>query len=199
MRPHHVRAREGLPVTTAARAVVDLAASTGARLLGRILDDLVFDRATSRAAVGACLAQVARPGKPGVRTLARVLDDRSDEAAPCDSALEQALCAALVGAGLPQPRARMPLPGRGAVTGLVDAAYPDCPLSLGADGRRRHTRVRDLPRDHERDAEAARAGRQTLRFLYEEIIGRPGEVAATVTDVRRVRLGGAPGGNGGRS
>lgn len=198
VRPHHVRTREGLPVTTAARAVVDLAASTGARLLGRILDDLVFDRATSRAAVGACLAQVARPGKPGVRTLAQVLDDRSDETAPCDSALEQALRAALVGAGLPQPRAQMPLPGRGAVTGLVDAAYPDCRLILEADGRRWHTRVRDLARDHERDAEAARAGWQTLRFLYEEIIGHPGEVAATVADVRRVRLGGAPRGNSGR-
>ncbi|MGH9113554.1 MAG: hypothetical protein ACRDZN_14850, partial [Acidimicrobiales bacterium] len=56
-----------------------------------------------------------------------------------------------------------------------------------ADGRRWHTRIRDLRRDHLRDAEAARAGWQTLRFLYEEICESPGEVVATAADVRRVR------------
>jgi very-short-patch-repair endonuclease len=55
--------------------------------------------------------------------------------------------------------------------------------------RRWHTRIRDLRRDHLRDAEAARAGWQTLRFLYEEIVGDPGNVAATVADVRLARTG----------
>jgi very-short-patch-repair endonuclease len=135
------------------------------------------------------LADVARPGKPGVTALAAVLDDRSDAAVPGASELEQALFAALAGGGLPVPRTQRALPGRGAVEGLVDGAYPDCRLILEADGRRWHTRVRDLRRDHERDAEAARAGWQTLRFLYEQVVRDPDGVCAVVSDVRAVRTG----------
>jgi very-short-patch-repair endonuclease len=61
-------------------------------------------------------------------------------------------------------------------------------MLLEADGRRWHTRIRDLRRDHERDAEVARAGWITLRFMHEQLVGAPGEVAATVADVRQVRL-----------
>jgi very-short-patch-repair endonuclease len=101
--------------------------------------------------------------------------------------LESGLLSALAGGGLPPPERQFPLPGRGALYGLVDAAYPDVRLILEADGRRWHTRIRDLRRDHLRDAETARAGWQTLRFLYEEITVYPHELAATVADVRCIR------------
>jgi hypothetical protein len=187
VRPHHVGSFDELPVTTAARSIVDMAAAAGPRQLGRVVDDFVFDKVVTYESIGACLAEVARPGKPGVRKLARVLDERSDDRVPSGSELERALHAALLGAGLPAPRAQSPLPGRGAREGLVDAAYPDCRLILEADGRRWHTRVRDLARDHERDAEAARVGWQTLRFLHEQIIRNPDEVCSVVADVRAVR------------
>ncbi|HKE76919.1 MAG TPA: hypothetical protein VKB57_25080, partial [Acidimicrobiales bacterium] len=51
------------------------------------------------------------------------------------------------------------------------------------------TRVAALRRDHERDAEAARAGWQTLRFLYEQVVHHPADVCAVVADVRAVRAG----------
>ena len=161
----------------------------GGGRLGLVLDDLVFDRRTSNARVSARLREVARPGKPGVTTLGRVLDERSDEAVPPGSELERALVSTLLGGGLPMPERQLPLPGRGAVEGVVDAGYLDCRVILEADGRRWHTRVRDLARDHARDAEAARAGWQTLRFVYEEIMQDPDDVCATVADVRAVRLG----------
>jgi hypothetical protein len=180
---------DGLPVSRPARAVVEVAATLGRRRLGRVLDDLVFDRRTSYEEVGIALAEVARPGKPGVIALASVLDDRSAASVPGDSELEQALFAALLSAGLPLPEAQRALPGTGAVEGVVDAAYPDCRLILEADGRRWHTRVADLRRDHERDAEAARAGWLTLRFLHEQITRDPEGVCAVVADVRAVRSG----------
>lgn len=189
LRPHHLTTIDGLPVSRPARAVVEVAATLGVRRLGRVLDDLVFDRRTSYADVGVALAEVARPGKPGVAALAAVLDDRADAAVPGDSELERALFAALITAGLPRPESQRALPGTGAVAGVVDAAYPDCRLILEADGRRWHTRVADLRRDHERDAEAARAGWQTLRFLYEQITHDPDGVCSVVADVRAVRAG----------
>jgi hypothetical protein len=185
--PGDVTSVEGLPVSRVPRAVVEVAATVGPRRLERVLDDLVFDRRTTYAQVGAALARVARPGKPGVGALAAALDERSGSM-PADSDLERSLYAALVGAGLPAPRCQAPLPGRGAIEGLVDAAYADCRLILEADGRRWHTPVAALRRDHERDAEAARAGWQTLRFVYEQIERHPDEVAEVVADVRAVRL-----------
>lgn len=188
LHPAHVVTVDGLPVSTAARAMVEVAATLGPRHLGRVLDDLVFDKRTQYPEVAARLAEVARPGKPGVAKLAAILDERSDEAVPAGSELERAMLSALVGGGLPAPQPQMALPGVGAVEGLVDAAYPECRLILEADGRRWHTRVRDLARDHARDNQAARAGWQTLRFLHEAIRHDPDGVCATVADVREVRL-----------
>ena len=187
LRPGHVVAIDGLPVSDPARAVVECAASLGPRRLGRVLDDLVFDRRTSFDQVSVRLAEVMRPGKPGVAALALLLDEREEGSTPSGSRLERDLVGALVAGGLPAPERQMALPGTGAIEGLVDAAYRDCRVILEADGRRWHTRVRDIARDHARDAGAARAGWQTLRFLYEEITRDPEGVCATVADVRAVR------------
>jgi hypothetical protein len=188
LRPHHVIDLEGLPVSSAARAVVEGAATLGRRQLGRVLDDLVFDKRVSYPQVATCLAEVARRGKPGVSKLGLLLDERSDEAVPPGSELERAMLAALHDAGLPPPQRQVALPGTGEIDGLVDAAYPDCRVIIEADGRRWHTRVADLARDHARDAQAARAGWQTLRFVYETIVHDPAGMCATVADVRAVRL-----------
>jgi hypothetical protein len=66
-------------------------------------------------------------------------------------------------AGVPPTRT---LPGRGPVRGLVDAAYPDARIVIEADGRTYHTRVADMRRDRERDAQVVKAGWVTMRFIY---------------------------------
>jgi very-short-patch-repair endonuclease len=177
-----------LPSSRPHRAVVEVAATVGRRRLGHIVDELLVTRRTSHEAIAACLARVIRPGKPGVIALGDVLDERGDGYFADASELERALFTALESAGLQLPRRQAPLPGRGALEGLVDAAYGDARVIIEADGRRWHTRVRDLKRDHQRDAEAARVGWQTLRFLYEEIMGDPGNVCAVIRDVCAVRM-----------
>jgi very-short-patch-repair endonuclease len=179
---------DGLPVVTAARAVVDLGSRLAIDRLGDVADDLVQARATTWRAIGAVFRDVARPGKPGMATVAALLDDRCGTGVPAASALERALFTALAAAGLPAPVRQMPLPGRGGVRGLVDAAYPDTRILLEADGRTYHMRLQDMRRDRERDAQAVAAGWVTLRFLYEQVVGDPEGVCADIAAARRVRL-----------
>jgi very-short-patch-repair endonuclease len=186
---HVMRHKSGLIVTTPARGVVDLAAIVGQRHLANVVDDVIVARLASVAQLAGCLTDVARRGKPGVRALGRVLDDRQPGYVPPHSVLERALFEALASGGLPAPQRQIPLPGRGAIEAIVDGAYPDVRLLLEADGRRWHTRMRDLVRDHQRDAEAARVGWLTLRLLFEQIVGDPADTCATVCDVREARRG----------
>lgn len=179
---------DGLPVTTSARTVVDLAALLSRPRLERVLDDGLAARRLSLASIASCLFQVLRPGKRGLPTLATMLDERGPGHVPPASELERLLFAALTCAGLPEPRRQFALPGRQAVHGRVDAAYPDARLILEADGRRWHSRQADFARDRQRDNEAARAGWQTLRFTWEELVDEPHEVGATVRAVRAERL-----------
>lgn len=185
---HHVTRISGLRVSTPARAVVDVVANMGRRRLAGVIDELIVARRTTLDEIAACLVEIDRPGKRGIAKLAHVLDSRGPASVPPHSELERRLFDTLAAAGLPQPVRQLHLPGRGAVEGFADAAYPDAKMLIEADGRRWHTRIRDLKRDHQRDAEANRAGWVTLRFVYEQIVAAPDDVAATVADVRRTRL-----------
>ena len=157
-------------------------------MLGRVVDDLLRSGRTTTAAISAVFAQVARPGKPGIDRVARVMEKRSDGYVPPASELERSLFTALAAGGLPEPRRQVPLPGRGTVDGVVDAAYDDAMIVLEADGRRWHTRVSDLRRDRQRDAATVRAGWVPLRFVYEQVEREPAEVCAVVQDTRASRL-----------
>jgi very-short-patch-repair endonuclease len=177
----------GLPVSTPARCVVELGATQTTAVVGRVADDLVRLRRTTFARIARVLADVTRPGKPGLERVGRVLEERMGGVVPPGSELERALFAALEAGGLPRPERQVRLPGTG-IAGLVDGAYSDAKLILEADGRRWHARVEAARADRERDAQAARAGWQTLRFVYEQIVHDPAEVCAVVAETRAARL-----------
>jgi very-short-patch-repair endonuclease len=187
----HVGELGGWRVTTVPRTIVDLAAVVSPVRLRSIVEESKLAGLTTPVAVGECLATVARRGKPGVRSLARVLDVFGDGKETSNSKLEDALRDVIRAFDLPVPAAQFPFPGRQFVKGCVDFAYPDVKLVIEADGRRWHTRIRDIGRDHERDGDAAEAGWQTLRLLYEHIVGDPEGTARRIRAVleqRRMQL-----------
>jgi predicted transcriptional regulator of viral defense system len=181
---------DGLPVVTAARSIIDLASCLASERLGGVADDLVQRRATTWPAIGGAFGDVVRPGKPGMATLARLLDDRCGSDVPAQSTLEQALFTSLAAGGLPPPLRQMSIPGRvrSPSQGLVDAAYPDAGIVIEADGRTYHMRLIDMRRDRERDAQVVKAGWVPLRFMYEQIVHDPGAVCADIAATRAVRL-----------
>jgi very-short-patch-repair endonuclease len=184
----HRTSCDGLPVTTPPRTIVDLAAHVTPPRLLRIVEDASQARVASYTSVGECMTSIARRGKPGILKLARVLDTLTSTNAVSMSKLERLLFELLVAEGLPLPRAQFPFPGRLFTNGCVDAAYVDIKLVVEADGRSWHTRISELKRDHDRDADAARHGWQTLRLLHDHIVDDPAGTADLVRDVRRERL-----------
>jgi very-short-patch-repair endonuclease len=188
MLPEHRTSIDGLPVTTPARTVVDLAGIVHPARLLPIVEGSHHARIANYTDVGVCMASVARRGKPGIRQLAKVLDRLTATKAQTMSKLERDLFEMLAAAGLPRPRSQFPFPGRLFTLGCVDAAYVDAKLVIEADGRAWHTRIADVKRDRERDADAARHGWQTLRLLYEHITADPEGTVDLIRDVRRERL-----------
>lgn len=183
LQPRHVWDLGGLPVTTTPRTIVDLTVVCRPAQLEIVLDDALAARKVTEAAVARCTFDLYRPGKRGLDKLLVLLDARGKGYLPPMSELERRLLDCLRAAGLPDPERQFPLPGRGAITGIVDAAYIDEKVILEADGRSWHDRQRVFRKDRLRDNEAARVGWQTLRFPWEEVVGDPEEVAATVADV----------------
>lgn len=177
-----------LIVTTPARTLLDLAGvRTRFGRLAAALDHGITQRQLTYPAIQAELAAQARPGKPGIRLLTSVLDSRLGEPVK-QSELERAHFQLYERFGGPRPAAQWPYPGRQQVNGCADAGFPDVLLAVETDGRKWHTRVADLKRDHHRDAEAARAGVQVLRLLYEDVVGDPEGTWNLVQDTRRTRL-----------
>jgi very-short-patch-repair endonuclease len=186
--PHHLAEVRGMPVSSAARCAVELAATQPESVLGLVADDLVRLRRTTYGQIAGVFRDVLRPGKPGMVKMARVLDERSEGYVPPASVLEQALFDALRAGGLPAPQRQMPLPGRSAIRGVADAGYLDALIVMEVDGRRWHARVEAARRDRERDVQVVRAGWVPMRFVYEQVVHEPAAVCDAVAEARAVRL-----------
>ncbi len=176
-----------LPVTTVARTIVDLAAVTRRSRLEVAIDDAVVAKLTTFSEVSRLFASVMRRGKRGMKTIATLLDARGDGYVPPQSELERALFKLLDDNGIRGLQRQYPHPGRIETQGCVDGAFVPEKLIVEADGRRWHTRIKDIGKDHRRDNEAKRVGWDTLRLLYEDIVGDPGWTLGIVRDTRAAR------------
>jgi very-short-patch-repair endonuclease len=181
LRPGDVTDVDGLPVTTTARTLFDLAAVTASRgRYERMLDEAHVSGRCRVEEVRAIYDALRRRGKPGMRLLAQVLEVRGPGDVPPASELERRLLTVLRQGGLPRPKRQFPLPWRDEAEGRVDLAYPDQRVLLEADGRRWHSRMDQMATDRRRDREALSHGWRPYRFVWEEITRRPELVCATV-------------------
>lgn len=185
--PHHRTTVSGLPITTRARTFVDLAAVWGRARLSAVLDDQVTHRNVTYVEVGEVLTDVSRRGKPGVQMLASILDERGPGHVPPASHAERMMLDALQAAPEPDPVRQYPFPGRQFTAGCTDMAYPSERLIIEVDSRRWHTRIADLKRDHERDAEAGSHGWYTHRVMAENVKSDPEGEVRTIRTIRLQR------------
>jgi hypothetical protein len=169
---------DGLPITTPARTVLDLAAAglRGVRL------EAVIDRAVHELLDFSDLEPLLATRRPGTAALREVLGRYAPGSVDVRSRLEE-LCLELCEAhGLPRPATNVVVAGR-----VRDFFWPDVPLVVEADSFRWHRSPSRLSDDRARDASLTVAGIPFVRFTYEQVVGDPAYVARTL----RAMLGSA--------
>ncbi len=177
---HHVEIHHGLPTTTLPRTVVDLAGSLRPAQLEGIVDDLLADRRLELGELERVVADVARRGKSGSTALRALIEERAGSPVR-GSRLERLGMELLQEAGFPEPVSEFPTPWDR--SRRFDVAFPTRRLAIEWDSRRWHTQVEAFERDRQRNRQAILHGWRVLRFTWNDVLDRPGEVVASVRGV----------------
>jgi hypothetical protein len=153
----------GVPVTSVARTLVDLAASLPADDLARACHEAGVRYGTTPAQVEAVLAR--RPKSPGAAKLRQVL--RGDVRVTL-SRLEARFLARLREAGLALPLTNRPAGGR-----RIDCRWPDHRLTVELDSYRYHHSRHAWEQDRRREREARARGDEFRRYTYGDVFEHP--------------------------
>ncbi len=180
MRVHRARLRradvtiwKGIPVTTAARTLVDIAPLVPRRRLERALDEAAYLGRLPGGTLAATLSRNA--GRRGVPTLRAVLAEHTPGSTRTRSELEELFLRLCRVHTLPRPLVNAH------VAGLeVDFLWPLERVVVETDGYASHSRRSTFERDHERDLRLEEAGYAVRRFTYRQITRNAAAVAASV-------------------
>lgn len=182
-----VEHRDGLPMTTIARAVIDVASVFRLDRLDHLVDHLtITERVTTLGSIERALRRSNRRGRRRIAVLQDLLDARG-ETMP-RSLSERRADEILATTGLPRPVAEYPHPGWALGPAFVDRAWPEALLIVEIDGRSWHQRDRDMQKDRARDRSAGSAGWFTARFLHSEVRDEPEAFLADVVGIHSQRL-----------
>ena len=168
--------RHGIPVTTPARTILDMAAVLTQSRLEHLLDQAEIRELTDYPALDA-LAR-AHPGHRGAARLRRTLQTHYAGANVSRSDLEIRLRGLCRDHGLPEPRVNQRIEGQ-----EVDFLFADARLIVETDSRRYHKTRRAFENDRARDVMTTRAGYRTLRFTDRQLTRQPGAVADAIAAV----------------
>jgi len=154
LEPHEVSERYGIPVTTPARTLRDLAAVLPPKVLERSLDELIRARTMDRCQLEALL-DAHRYG--GASTLRRLVADRLAGPSPGDSIWVDRIARWLTGAGLPEPERQYTVVVDDRVC-VLDLAYPRQLVAVEFNGWEFHQMRWRVDADHARTTALSLAG-----------------------------------------
>lgn len=180
--PKDVAILDAIPVTTAARTVVDLGA-VNRWLVEAALETGLRKELLTLADVEQFVDRVARRGRRGVGVIRPLLEARRHWQASTESALEDLFRRAIDVAGLPQACPQWVVRDRGG--GFVcraDFAYPEQRLLIELDSEAHHVDRIAFRRDRDKQNQAALLGWQMLRYTWWDLTERPESVAAEVRE-----------------
>jgi very-short-patch-repair endonuclease len=153
----------GIPVTSVARTLVDLAEVLGPGALARACHEAGVLHRTTPGEVEAVLAR--RPRSPGAGRLRAVL---CGDVKVTLSTLERSFLRMLGAEGLPLPVTNRPAGGR-----RVDCRWPEARLTVELDSYQFHRSRHAWEQDHRREREAHARGDDFRRYTYGDVCEEP--------------------------
>jgi very-short-patch-repair endonuclease len=175
--PREATTWRGIPVTTVARTLVDLAAALSLDDLARACHEAGVRHYTTPAQVEAVLGR--RPTTRGAAKLRTILHG---EAHVTLSRLEHRFLELLRDDGLPLPLTNRPAGGR-----RVDCRWPDRRLTVELDSYRYHNSRHAWEQDRRREREAHARGDQLRRYTYGDVFERPEQMLAELRPLLAAR------------
>ena len=150
--------RHGVPVTSAARSAVDLAAYLSPYLLARFVDHLRRRHHLTTQELATHLSILGGRGRAGTRNLRRIVAERLEGLEPGDSDAEVEVVRTLLSFGVRQPvQQHQVVVGRRVF--VLDIAWPPSKVALELDGFDPHATDRTtFDNDKERDLILRKAG-----------------------------------------
>jgi very-short-patch-repair endonuclease len=160
----------GIPITTPARTLLDLAAVLGAREIEQALASALRDGMEKQQLVELLARYPTRPGAPILRVLVG-----EENLAFTRSHAEAVFLAILDRGGLPKPETNVRIRGI-----EVDCLFRAARLVVEIDGFTYHSSPAAKERDHHRDQVLYLAGYDVIRFTWKQLDQHPDRVLATV-------------------
>ena len=181
---HHVRrldpsdrtVRDGIPVTSVARTLLDFAEVAEQRQVERAIDEAERLRLFDLSAINALIARST--GRRGLKPLQAVLANASEPPAT-RSELEHRFAAFCRDAGLPQPAFNIMVAGY-----EVDAVWEDRKLVVELDSWSFHGGRQAFEADRERDTALQLARYRVVRVTWRKLTRQPDQLA---NDLRALR------------
>ena len=166
----------GLPVTSPARTILDLArAGVPSPLLEAAIDSALRLRLTTLGHLIDRVEQVKGPGRRGVARLDELLVTSGGH-----SVLERRFLTLVRRAGLAMPTPQVVHRENGRHVARVDFVFPEHDLVVEVSGGRGHSTASDRAKDARRRNELQRLGRTVLEFTYEDVTARDAYVIRTL-------------------
>jgi very-short-patch-repair endonuclease len=163
--------KDGLPVTTVARTLRDLATAVPPRAIERAINETEVLRLWDEVAVEHLLTRY--PRRPGTRAVREALASRAAGARITRSELEERFLAVLAREALPRPEVNAAL---GAYE--VDFLWRQAGVVVELDGRAAHATAAAFERDRERDRVLQAAGWRVVRVTWRQLDRTAGRVVA---------------------
>lgn len=171
----HITEVHGIPVTTMARTVFDLAASLHPLRTERALDNALARRLTTLPALRSVTHDLADHGRRGSAVMRGLLAARPGAYIAPESGLEARFLAILTAAGLPLPERQRDVGGEQWI-GRVDFLDRARRLVIEIDSDIHHTTRADRRADDGRSRALVEAGYGLVRVREEQVWHRPHEV-----------------------
>jgi very-short-patch-repair endonuclease len=167
-----VTTRDGIPLTTPARTICDLAATEPLRDVEEALAEARIHRLATDPQLAAVIN--AAPTRAGAAIIRKLLE-AEDDSGYTRSRAERRLRDLLRAAGAARPLFNEPVLGY-----VVDAVWPEQRLIVEVDGYTYHSNRAAFERDRRRDQQLIAAGYRVIRVTWLQLRDRPIETIATI-------------------